>query len=98
MITVAGKLGELLGVNVNVTNSISHRGADKLIRPKSAPKAILNTPSDGRGVEEVLKSAKAFPRILQILSLDNGRGDWIRTSGTQLPKLVRYQTALRPAD
>ena len=46
LITVAGKLGELLGVNINVTNSTSHKGADKLMRPKSAPKAILNTPSD----------------------------------------------------
>jgi hypothetical protein len=28
--------------------------------------------------------------------LENGRGDWIRTSDPRFPKPMRYQTALRP--
>ena len=28
--------------------------------------------------------------------VDNGRGDWIRTSGPLLPKQMRYQAALLP--
>ncbi len=33
----------------------------------------------------------------QLEARSKSRGDWIRTSDNQYPKLVRYQTALRPA-
>ncbi len=46
--TVAGKLAELLGVKLNMTASDSHgdSGGNRLMRPPSAPKAILKRPSD----------------------------------------------------
>ena len=48
--TVAGRLAELLGVKLNITASASHGNGDnrnnRLMRPPSAPKAILKRPSD----------------------------------------------------